>query len=192
MATQYNFNNKYIECETWAQVLMLAGLAKEQGYKQFVQNKAYFDNGNTIFYVYHRYKQSKTPVGSAICHIGSTIGLGVKTIKYTDFIKSVSFEFSVGQSLSEEQMLIMAKQFSQFETPLIDMEFPVAGKPSAYNANIIEVTCCKGCPLYTRLEQHDYQYCSYLGREQSCQLFVDMFANCPVKEKSLTIKIRKP
>jgi hypothetical protein len=52
-----------------------------------------------------------------------------------------------------------------------------------------KVAGCKGCPLYTRIEQHDYQYCSYPSKEQSCQLWVDMFAKCPLKEKSLTIEI---
>jgi hypothetical protein len=55
--------------------------------------------------------------------------------------------------------------------------------------SVKKITGCKGCPLYTRIEQHDYQYCSYPSKEQSCQLWVDMFAKCPLKEKSLTIEI---
>lgn len=190
MATQCNFIDKYIECETWGQVLFLVALAKEQGYKQFVQNKAYFDNGNTVFYVYQRDKQSKTPVGSAICHIGSVIGIGGETIKYADFIKSATFNLAVGENLSEEQMSGMKQQFSQFEAPLIDMEFSVAGKPAADTTNTIEITGCKGCPLYTIVESHGFQYCSYPDRKRSCIARVNMFEYCPIKEKSLTIKLK--
>jgi hypothetical protein len=142
METQYNFIEKYIECETWAQVLRLAALSKEQGYKHFVQDKSHFDNGNTVFYTYLDDREVKRPFGSAICHIAS---VGEKeTIKYADFIHPQSVK---------------------------------------------KVTSCKGCPLYTRLEMHDYQYCSYPNKEMATQLRVDMFANCPLKEKALTIEI---
>lgn len=148
MATQYNFNDKYIECETWPQVLRLVVLAKDQGYKYFIQDKTHFDNGKTIFYTYVEDEELRKPFGSAICRLDSING--AETIKYTDFINAADQTDST-----------------------------------------VEITGCKGCPLYTRLEQHDYQYCSYPGKEQSCQLFVDMFANCPVKEKSITIKIKQ-
>lgn len=52
-----------------------------------------------------------------------------------------------------------------------------------------KVTSCKGCPLYTRLEQYDYQYCSYPKEQMATVLRVDMFAKCPLKEKALTIEI---
>jgi hypothetical protein len=60
---------------------------------------------------------------------------------------------------------------------------------SIHPQSVKKVTSCKDCPLYTKLEAHDYQYCSYPGKEQSCQLWVDMFVKCPLKEKALTIEI---
>jgi len=53
---------------------------------------------------------------------------------------------------------------------------------------IVEVTGCDGCPMYTKISQHDYQYCSYPDKQKSCQMHVDMFATCPLKTKSITIK----
>lgn len=186
MATQYNFSDKYIECETWAQIAHLLALATEQGYKNDGVNDKHFYEGCACFYVYVDRE------GDVYCSITNKTGpFFKKAIKYADFIKSATFELTVGESLSEEQMSGIAKQFSQFEAPLMDMDFSVAGKPASDTTNTIEITDCKGCPLYTKLEQHDYQYCSYPGKEQSCQLFVDMFASCPAKEKPLTIKIRK-
>lgn len=198
MATQYNFSDKYIECETWAQIGHLLVLAAEQGYKNNGVNDKHFYEGRVCFYVYIDTE------GDMCCSLTSNIvPTNIPDIKYADFIKSATFELTVGENLSEEQMSGIAKQFSRFEAPLMDMEFSVAGKPAADTNNTIEIAGCKGCPLYTRLEQHDYQYCSYPGKEQSCRLFVnsaveqsrrlfvDMFANCPVKEKALTIKIKQ-
>lgn len=56
---------------------------------------------------------------------------------------------------------------------------------------VVEVTGCGDCPMYTKLAQHDYQYCAYPNKQQSCQMHVDMFANCPLKESSITIKLKQ-
>jgi hypothetical protein len=56
---------------------------------------------------------------------------------------------------------------------------------------VVEVTGCADCPMYTKLVQYDYQYCAYPNKQQSCQMHVDMFANCPLKKASLTIKLKQ-
>jgi len=55
----------------------------------------------------------------------------------------------------------------------------------------LEVYKCKHCPLYTKFQQYDFQYCAYPNEQQSCQMHVDMFANCPLKSKSITIKLKQ-
>lgn len=56
---------------------------------------------------------------------------------------------------------------------------------------VVEVTGCGTCIMHTKLAQHDYQYCAYPNKQQSCQMHVDMFANCPLKESSITIKLKQ-
>lgn len=56
---------------------------------------------------------------------------------------------------------------------------------------VVEVIGCEDCPMYTKLAQHDYQYCAYPNNQQSCQMHVDMFKNCPLKKSSLTIKLKQ-
>lgn len=57
--------------------------------------------------------------------------------------------------------------------------------------NVVEVTGCKGCPLHTTLPIADYQWCAYPNNPYaSAQMWVNMFDTCPLKQKSITIKIK--
>jgi hypothetical protein len=55
---------------------------------------------------------------------------------------------------------------------------------------VVEVTGCADCVMYTKLEQYDYQYCAYPNKQQSCQMHVDIFTTCPLKKASITIKLK--
>jgi hypothetical protein len=47
----HDFTGKSIKCETWEQMLHLAKLAEEQGYREIGLNKCDFNDGAIYFYV---------------------------------------------------------------------------------------------------------------------------------------------
>lgn len=191
MATQYNFTGRSIKCTSWWQMIHLSEIASANKLNDWYLCEKAFRDGAIYFVVDMDgdYASQKLPQGEVVDYADF---VNLSCGKNSNMQKThVAFELTVGENLSEEQMSGIAKQFSQFEAPLMDMEFSVAGKPAADTNNTIEITGCKGCPLYTRLEQHDYQYCSYPKEQMATQLRVDMFANCPAKEKALMIKIKQ-
>lgn len=134
----YDFTGKSIKCDTWEQMLHLAKLAEEQGYKEIIFSEDRYKNGYKYFEVNSKHKYIN------LCE-------------------------------PEEETVI---NYSMF------MIVPLPTKT-------IEVKGCGSCPLYTKLSQHDYQYCAYPNEQQSCQMHVDMFANCPLKKSSITIKLKQ-
>lgn len=131
----YDFTGKSIKCDTWEQMLHLAKLAEEQGYREMYLAENGFNNGRIHFEVNSFFQ-------------------------YINLIQP------------EEDNVI---NYSMFIIP----------------TETIEVNGCGDCPLYTKLSQHDYQYCSYPDKQQSCQMHVDMFATCPLKKSSITIKLKQ-
>jgi hypothetical protein len=49
--TKHDFTGKSIKCDTWEQMLHLAKLAEEQGYREIGLNKCDFNDGAIYFYV---------------------------------------------------------------------------------------------------------------------------------------------
>jgi hypothetical protein len=54
----------------------------------------------------------------------------------------------------------------------------------------ITVKSCATCPMYVRLETLNYKWCGYPNRpDAAAEIWVDLFATCPLKNDSLTIKL---
>jgi hypothetical protein len=51
--TKHDFTGKSIKCDTWEQMLHLAKLAEDQGYREIGLNKCDFNDGAICFYVVH-------------------------------------------------------------------------------------------------------------------------------------------
>jgi hypothetical protein len=79
----HDFTNKAILCSTWQQMLHLADLAREQGYKtdRYSFNEELFDNGEMYFMVFDE---------GYFCDYHDYIGDFAETT-YADFITPTTF-----------------------------------------------------------------------------------------------------
>jgi hypothetical protein len=58
--------------------------------------------------------------------------------------------------------------------------------------NEIIVTGCADCPMYVKLPTLNYQWCGYPNNPYAAaEMRVDMRATCPLKQNSITIKLKE-
>jgi len=88
-------------------------------------------------------------------------------------------------TVDHHQYMCISECFDEIETTYSEFTNP------PLPTEVVEVTGCVDCPMYTKLVQYDYQYCAYPNKQQSCQMHVDMFANCPLKKASITLQLKQ-